>query len=173
MGTRSEIVVHDGCHMVVLFKHWDGYVDYMIPLFEGAARYAVELCGDHVHWLSYPEDVAAMLICYDGEEAKKYAREMGTHAKPDIRPVGAINDLIDYVYFIDVSGAVRDRLWTVHAYEVQERLWPLPRGRRDAVYRRIVRGGRAPEEYLKLCGEYRIRLNIARVPEAIMYLISP
>ena len=62
MGTRSEIVVWDGHSMIVLYKHWDGYPEYMILFFEEVADFASYMCKDQVHWLSYAEDVALSLI---------------------------------------------------------------------------------------------------------------
>jgi len=111
MGTRSEIYVRrkwdDGYFEVVeLWKHWDGYPEYMLPFFRRFARFARDCVKEQKHWLTYPPDIASLLIAFDWEEKKKEAkrmRKMGMeiYLKPDIRPRSDIQDA-RYAYILDL-----------------------------------------------------------------------
>lgn len=117
MGTRSEIWIRDGSATVKLYKHWDGYPQFMIPYLKDFARFAAEGVGGQLHWLGYPEDVAALLIAYDYEDAKRSG--LG-HYRPDVRPKGGINDFIEYLYVIDLElDGFDEAAWRVKCHRVK------------------------------------------------------
>jgi hypothetical protein len=117
MGTRSEIHIRDLHTDVELWKHWDGYPEYMMELFREFAKWVYEIVGDQKHWLSYPEDVSAYLIAYYWEIDKRINEEFkrkgykSAYVKPDIRPRGRINDF-EYLYIIEVGD-----VWTIKCYK--------------------------------------------------------
>jgi len=124
MGTRSEIWIKRVDRedwIVKLYKHWDGYPEYMMPYFKEFAEFASKAVGGQLHWLSYPEDVGALLIAFDYEDAKKlYSDGTIFYIRPDIRPKGYINDLIEYVYVIRISKSVDQKvIWTIKCYRVK------------------------------------------------------
>jgi len=94
MGTRSEIYIRNSNECIGLWKHWDGYPDYMIPMFKEFLEYAYNEWKEAPHWLTYPEDLAGLLISWYHkklrEELKKIRED--TPVNTDIRP------------FIDVTG---------------------------------------------------------------------
>jgi len=108
MGTRSEIYIRnlgDGI-TVELWKHWDGYPDYMVPFFKDFAKWCAKMYKRQAHWLTYPGDVAAFLIAYDWRIHKEHQEEMGydtTFAKPDVRPIAGIEDA-EYLWILDLPG---------------------------------------------------------------------
>ena len=89
MGTRSEIYVRNSMSCVGLWKHWDGYPDYMVPMFKEFLKYAFKRWRAQAHWLTYPEDMAALLISWSDQvryrELKKISK--GFPINIDIRPV--------------------------------------------------------------------------------------
>jgi hypothetical protein len=138
MGTRTEVVVWDGEAMVVLYRHFDGYPEFMLYLFKEGGKWAAWMCKDQHHWLSRAEDVAAYLIAYDGREEEKFREEKNFGTKPDLRPCVWVEDLIEYVYILDVREGRRGR-WRVHVFEVNSSFWGVPRRKRDSLYRKIAR----------------------------------
>jgi hypothetical protein len=146
LGTRSEIYIRcrirDNVNVpnavIELYKHWGGYPEFMVKHITQFARWARRMVKDQLHWLLYPEDVAALLITYDFMYLKKlykrlYGNEFSTraHIKPDIIPRGFINDLIEYVYILDVCEneydgkniIIRDGVtWKLKAFEVKSRM---------------------------------------------------
>ncbi|MEM2365668.1 MAG: hypothetical protein QXL06_01865 [Nitrososphaerota archaeon] len=122
MGTRSEIIVTNPSinSWIELWKRWDGYPEYMINFFKEAAEYAAFIVGNQTHLLSYPEDVAAMLIGFDwtwrignrihDQEFVKYG-----FLKGDLRPRGSIFEL-EYFYVLDVSHG-SEGYWKLTCYE--------------------------------------------------------
>jgi hypothetical protein len=178
MGTRSETVVWDGRAMVVLYKHWDGYPEHMVDFFRGAARLAAYMAKDQTHWLGYAEDVAGYIILAHGLESLKWIRGRPYPANTDFRPAAWVCDLIEYVYVLDVSRACADPLcwglrskrpgratvpegagkWYLSVYEVDRAFWKVNRRSRDAIYRRMVKDGAVPEQYLRLQGRHEIEL---------------
>ena len=117
MGTRSEIWIKKGDDVVKLYKHWDGYPQFMMPYLKEYAEFAARGVGDQLHWLSYPEDVAALLIAFDYEDLRR--SELGYY-RPDIRPKGRINDFIEYVYVLELElRDLNEASWTVKCYKVK------------------------------------------------------
>jgi len=105
VGTRCEIYLRrrwdEGYYEVVeLWKDWDGYPEHMLPFLRRFASFASECVGDQRHWLTYPTDMAAMLIAFDYEERRLRGDE---YLRPDVRPRGDIRDA-EYAYVIDLSG---------------------------------------------------------------------
>jgi len=181
MGTRSETVIWDGRAMVVLHKHWDGYPEYMVDFFRSAARLAAYMAKDHRHFLGYAEDVAGYIILAHGLENLKWIKGKPYPANTDFRPAAWICDLIEYVYVLDVSKACddpfyyrlvgKDRVpdgagkWYLSVYEVGTAFWRVSRRSRDAIYRRMVKKGIVPEQYLRLLERHEIELpkNVAEI----------
>jgi len=126
LGTRSEIRIgNNGNAEVTLYKHWDGYPEAMIPMFKDFRKFADECVGTQKHWLSYPEDVAAMLIAFDYELQKKRKRTAKKeykdyiYTRPDIRPMGQMDDFVEYVYDLDLGDSEsRGKKWTLKIHEV-------------------------------------------------------
>jgi len=89
MGTRSEIYVRNSWACVGLWKHWDGYPDYMVPMFKAFLRYAVKRWSSAPHWLTYPENMAALLISWYDRVSLARLRRMSKDypVNVDIRPL--------------------------------------------------------------------------------------
>ena len=174
MGTRSETVIWDGRSTVILYKHWDGYPEYMVDFFRQAARLAAYMAKDHRHWLGYAEDVAGYIILAHGLENLRWIKGKPYPANTDFRPAVWICDLIEYVYVLDVSKACDDQLcwrqrrrgtvpdgagkWYLSVYKVDRAFWRVNRRSRDAIYRRMVRKGIMPEQYLRFLERHEIEL---------------
>jgi hypothetical protein len=171
MGTRSETVIWDGHSMVVLYKHWDGYPDYMVTIFQEVADFAAYMAIDQIHWLSYAEDVAAYIITYYGMLSKEERNRFGWPRNPDFRPCGRIADWVDYVYLLDVSSAEKGE-WVLEIYEVKPEFWKLSRQERDAIYREMVEGGAAPGNYLNQIGVEKIPIKPVQIKPEIKTLIN-
>jgi hypothetical protein len=150
MGTRSEIVVWDGNSIVTLYKHWDGYPDYMVPMLEDAARFAAYMALTQRHWLTYAEDVASYLILYHGlvnlNQLRRRRDRIGIN--PDIRPAGAISDYVEYVYILRVNPDSGGKVahWILEIFSVKDEngnmsFWDLSRKERDEAYLSYLRGG--------------------------------
>jgi hypothetical protein len=143
LGTRSEIYIRckEDNDVIELFKHWDGYPEHVIPYLSRFAAWAKRMVKYQLLWLTYPEDVAALLIAYDFVSHRRlwkrfYGNNYSVKAnvKPDIRPRGLINDLIRYVYVLDVceyskEGVVEDSgmintiltvIWRLKAFKVKD-----------------------------------------------------
>jgi len=138
MGTRAEIYVRSSFGVIGLWKHYDGNPEYMLEFFERFLKYAVENWKPQPHWLTYPEDVSALLITYEyidrlegvkehwGKKLDKdpFLRAMATHVdiRPffDIRNGRMINDL-EYLYILDLPESIIDGKaeFTVRCYEIQ------------------------------------------------------
>lgn len=126
MGTRSEIWVIDSEGRVELYKHNDGYPDYMIPFFRRLANWAANKVKDGVRLLGYKEEVAAMMIAYDFITAEVDLNSFGPNPMgvwPDIRPRGTIDDLIEYVYVFKVKEEGNKVIWDIRGYEVPSSMW--------------------------------------------------
>jgi hypothetical protein len=171
MGTRSETIVWDGRGMVVLYKHWDGYPDYMITVFEEVADFAAFMAVDQIHWLSYAEDVAAYIITYYGMLSKEERNRFGWPQNPDFRPCGRIADWVDYVYLLDVSKAEKGE-WVLKIYEVKPEFWRLSREERDAIYREMVEKGVSYDNYLSQIGVEKIPVKAMRAKPGIKALAT-
>jgi len=97
MGTRCDIILLGSGCTCRLWKHWDGYPDYMIPFLKGFVKFARGMVGRERYWLTYPEKMGSLLIVHDyifrNEEFKEWgeAREYGLLC-PDIRPREEIRD---------------------------------------------------------------------------------
>jgi len=91
---------------IALWKHWDGYPEYMVPWFKDFATWCEDLFVEEFHWLTYPSSVGAFLIAYDWKIHKEHQEEMGfpkTYARPDVRPRGIIEDA-EYLWILDLPG---------------------------------------------------------------------
>lgn len=138
MGTRCEIVLRDEeGTVVVLYKHWDGYPEYIVPLIEEAGNLMAWMARDQTHWLTYPEDVAAALIFYEGlvtlVETSRTGT-LGTYAyHVDLEPIGRLADCIDYLYVIELDEGNRLE-WDLKIYDVRPDFWDLGREERDKIY---------------------------------------
>jgi len=129
MGTRGEIYVRNSNSVVELWRHFDTYAGYMEPYFRLFAKYAAWAVGSQRHWLTYPEDVAAMLIAFDYEvlltqRTRLYTKEF-FEARPDLKPRGNINDF-EMVWILDVPNENQDDdiLWRVRGFN----FWSRPKG---------------------------------------------
>jgi len=171
MGTRSETVIWDGRSMVVLYKHWDGYPDYMVTIFQEVAEFAAYMAIDQIHWLSYAEDVAAYIITYYGMLSREERSRFNWPQNPDFRPCGRIADWVDYVYLLDVSSA-KEGEWVLRIYEVKPEFWRLSREERDAIYKKMVEGGAIPDYYLSQIGVERIPIKAMRAKPGIETLAT-
>jgi hypothetical protein len=168
MGTRSETVIWDGNSMIVLFKHWDGYPDYMLEFFREVVEFACYMCKDQIHWLNYAEDVASYIIGYDGIVSKECRDKYGYSKNIDFRPIGNVTDYVEYVYVLDVSKAFREGRWMISVYQVEEKFWKLSRRERDSIYKKIVKKNMKFDEYLELMDKIELKLNITEKPTILI-----
>lgn len=111
MGTRCNIIVMNPAEpraLVELWKHYDGYPEFIIPLIREALRYALYDVrgGRHYHMLASPNLVAAWLIIYSYmEDEWRWMVTSGPDFRekypfwPDLRPRGWILDA-EYTYFL-------------------------------------------------------------------------
>lgn len=122
MGTRGEIYVRGSNSVIELWRHYDTYRKYMEPYFRLFARYAAWAVGSQRHWLTYPEDVAAMLIAFDYEVT--LASRLPTSSldlfecRPDLRPRGNIEDF-EKVWILDVEDVdeAGNIVWRVRGFD--------------------------------------------------------
>jgi len=121
MGTRGEIYVRNSSGAVELWRHFDTYAEFMVPYFKAFAKYAAWCVGSQRHWLTYPEDVAAMLIAYDYEvglaDRLRFMSKGFFEACPDLRPRGHINDF-EKVWILDIpdENQTGDITWKVRGF---------------------------------------------------------
>mgnify|MGYP000179699046 CR=1 FL=1 len=113
MGTRSEIYIRNSMACVGLWKHWDGYPDYMVPMFKEFLKYAFKRWRGQAHWLTYPEDMAALLIAwYDRvsiRELRKIDKKFPINV--DIRPLFGVDGKkmicdAEYAWVIDLPEPI-------------------------------------------------------------------
>ena len=123
MGTRSEIYVRnpDG-ETIELWKHFDGYPEYMVPFFKAFAKWARNLVGTATHWLTYSPDVAALLIAFDYDLHKQEQKKRGLpseYARPDVRPRGGIEDA-EYVWILELPPVNTEPpvAWVLRGYKL-------------------------------------------------------
>ena len=119
MGTRSEIYIRNSMGCVGLWKHWDGYPDYMVPMFKEFLKYAFKRWKASMHWLTYPEDMAALLIAwYDRKsvrELRKFGRDYPINV--DIRVLFDVNGEkiiqdAEYAWVLDLPEPLTaDNVW--------------------------------------------------------------
>ena len=126
MGTRGEIYIRSPSCTIELWRHFDSYAEYMVPYFKGFAAYAAWCASGQTHLLTYPEDLAAMVVAYDYECTLaailsfdlKYAVK-----RPDARPRGRIDDF-EWVWILDIPEEVtianfserENIVWVVRGY---------------------------------------------------------
>jgi len=157
MGTRGEIYVRNSDGIVELWRHYDTYAEYMVPYFEVFAKYAAWCVGSQRHWLTYPEDVAAMLIAYDHEvvlaSRLRFASKDFFEARPDLRPRGCINDF-EKVWILDIpnENQTGDIVWMVRGFNFKygtdvEEMRENIRRRKDAML----------EAHLEKIAEFRVK----------------
>ena len=150
MGTRGEIYVRNPTSTVELWRHYDTYPDYMVPYFKLFAQYAAWCVGNQRHWLTYPEDVAAMLIAFDYEI---HVGDMFGPSPPDMRPRGRINDF-EKVWILDIPALneVEDIVWRVRGFDHRY-------GSDEKAMRNAIRKGqdRLLSKYLKKTVDFEIR----------------
>jgi len=96
MGTRSETYVRNKEDCVGLWRHFDGYPDFMgEEFFPEFLNFAWEKWQKQPHWLTYPADMAALLIAFDARCHEEYEQELEKELKDtpfighgiDIRPL--------------------------------------------------------------------------------------
>jgi hypothetical protein len=126
VGTRSEIYVRNHEVTIELWKHFDSYPDYMIPFFKEFAKFARRTFRYSQYRLTYPEDVAALLIAFDHIvhrrmfiKMKKEFNDVHKFFSPcsDIRPRGNIEDF-DMVWILDLPDTNMDGSWRIIGYKV-------------------------------------------------------
>lgn len=113
MGTRSEIYIRNEIGCIGLWKHWDGYPDYMFPMFQKFLKYAVREWKRNPFWLTYPEDMAGLLIAWNYMNDKRFLRKISKDSpiNADIRPFidvmgeRLINDL-EYIYILELPQPI-------------------------------------------------------------------
>lgn len=132
MGTRCEIWLrqkYDGKNepaVVDLWKHWDGYPEAMIPLFENFVKFVAGEIGDQGFWLCDPIDAATWLIVFDYLENVKERKKLedgcdyslGIKASPDIRPRGEIRDA-EWTWILDLPNNTKDAKLIVKGYNIE------------------------------------------------------
>jgi len=124
MGTRGEFYVRNSSSIIELWRHFDTYPEYMVPYLKAFAKYAAWCVGSQRHWLTYPEDVAAMLIAYDYElvlaRQMRFAPKGFFEGRPDLRPRGCIDDF-EKVWIIDIPDVNQtdDIVWRVRGFDFQ------------------------------------------------------
>jgi len=126
MGTRCEIYVRDGISTIELWKHFDGYPEYMFEHFKSFAKFACKIYKNQEHRLTYADDVAALLIAFDYEYHKKlYSKEckkdpsLRFFMAPDIRPRGSLEDA-DYVYILDLTKQGSLVKWRLLCFDIHD-----------------------------------------------------
>ena len=144
MGTRCEIIIYETndegevTDKVELWKHWDGYPDYVVEMIKEFGKFARKLARSQIHWLGYAQDVASMLIVYDYEDRKKFVEqlkpkdrefflEMG-FLKPDVRPRGFMEDA-EYVYALVIEKETEKKpklTWKLYIYDIYELTEKVP-----------------------------------------------
>ncbi len=121
MGTRGEIYVRNSSAVIELWRHYDAYERYMKPYFKLFARYAAWCVDGQRHLLTYPEDVATMLITFDYEvklsQQLHFSRRL-FEVKPDLRPRGNIDDF-EKVWILDIPDINDERrlVWRVRGFD--------------------------------------------------------
>ncbi|WP_288005918.1 hypothetical protein [Thermofilum sp.] len=182
MGTRSEIVVWDGHTMVTLYKHWDGYPDYMVPFLKDAANFAAYMANKQRHWLTYAEDVASYLILFHGLVNIYQLRGLHspTGINTDIRPASGTADLVNYVYMLHVNPTNQDSpehnallYWLLEVFSIQEKdvFWNLSREERDKAYLEHLRSG-TEIPYLMLRDQIKIEIPVKGLRERVPLTVS-
>ena len=157
MGTRCEIYIRNGGTVVGLWKMYDGYPEFMVPMLEGFLRYAVECFRGQPHLATYPEDLAALLIWwyreFEEEERKKRGLKEGVNC--DVRPLfdvmgrKVIGDA-EYVYVINVVVVKGQGLrYEIQGYKLAA--WTGLDG--DGVRELVDTGGLTGDKYIPVCSK--------------------
>jgi hypothetical protein len=125
VGTRSEIYVRNHEVTIELWKHWDGYPEYMVPYFKEFAKFARRTFRHAPHRLTYPEDVSALLIAFDYITCRKMYMEMRKQYRDthrffsicsDIRPRGRIDDF-QMIWILDLPNTNESGVWRLIGYD--------------------------------------------------------
>ncbi|MCI4407814.1 MAG: hypothetical protein JHC26_01890 [Thermofilum sp.] len=180
MGTRSEIVIWDNHTAITLYKHWDGYPDYMVPFLKDAALFAAYMAGSQRHWLTYAEDVASYIIFYHGlvsiYQSRKSRISVGINT--DVRPAGDIADLTEYVYILRVNPNTQspenDTLyWLLEVFSVENKdaFWDMDREKRDKAYLEYLKNG-TEIPHLLLRDQIKIEIPVKGLREKIPLIVS-
>lgn len=108
MGTRCNILVVDKFdRKIVLYKHWDGYPEGILPYIVRTLEYLKKYAYNQIHWWHYADVVAGMLIAVDWDITKEYYEILKHYwdgnTKVDIRPVDEIYGDIEFLYVVDVG----------------------------------------------------------------------
>ena len=132
MGERCEIYLrrrwnegnYEIYEVVELWKHWAGKPRYMLPFFMDFFEFAKQSAGDLFEkCLSYPNDLAALMIAYDYEQRRELFEGMEESEKdfytlrPDVRPRGEARDA-EYAYILDLSESAD--FVEIRCYEVED-----------------------------------------------------
>lgn len=153
MGTRWTLIVKNHLSYTVLWAHWDGYPDYVVPLIRECASVASEAVGTQRHWLSYPMDVAGILVFCDALRRMAFGRP---ETRPDVRPMdSSMCDDDNYVYVLDVEDGEKGR-WLLKCYETTLKYCKLSRARRERLWKEMGKGKEPPGEILVHVGDYII-----------------
>ena len=109
MGTRCEIYVRNTDECIGLWRHFDGYPDYMMPMLTEFVRDMYEKWKEQAHWMTYPHSVASLLVAWSYMDKLKYYEELKAEfpASPDtyiLFDVLGQKVLVDceYVYILNI-----------------------------------------------------------------------
>jgi hypothetical protein len=189
MGDRSEIYVRNANTTIELWRHWDSDPQFMIPFFEKFASFAMNTYPTQQHRLTYPEDVAALMIVFDYLEDKETLEKLRKQWKaskndpefiphPDVRPRGNIEDF-ERIWILDIPNDNENGVWKVSYYDLDDLdFLPPPNEREDlkSLYRGKVQ--MTVEEFRKLIRECKplpikpeiekVILHVTIVPSAVV-----
>jgi hypothetical protein len=184
MGDRSEIYIRNADLTIELWRHWDSDPQFMIPFFEKFASFAIRTYHDQQHRLTYPEDVAALMIVFDYLEDKETLEKLRRQykgkktdplfiPKPDLRPRGNIEDF-ERIWILDIPDTNQNGIWKVSYYRLnnldflppeneREDLKPLYKGKVQMTTDEFRKAIREKKEPIKPEIE-RVLLHVTVVP---------
>jgi hypothetical protein len=126
MGTPCEIYIKDKYTIIQLWKHFDGYPEYMFQHFINFVDFALKIFKNQEHKLAYAVDVSSLLIAYDYEYHKKFYNKqckkdpaLRFFMAPDIRPRGSLEDA-DYIYILDITTQNSLVKWRLLCFDVHD-----------------------------------------------------
>lgn len=94
---------------VPLYRKYDGASDAMRLFFNAFAEkvkrmFPKDAVLPPTEWLTYAEDMSAMLIAHDYDNTLSMAKQYGLQPRPDVRPMGEINDsAVQNIYIVDLQ----------------------------------------------------------------------
>lgn len=94
---------------VPLYRKYDGNLDMSKVYFNSLAEkvrlmFPKDVVLPSTEWLTYAEDMSAMFIAHDYDNTLALVKRFGVMPRPDLRPMGEINDAsVQNVYVVDLQ----------------------------------------------------------------------